>query len=111
MSARIAPGSVVSISPTSPMSTGSPSTIAALRLAVNRLASSPDMPTANGPSRLISRTMSLLTLPVSTIRTTSMVSGVVTRRPAVNVDSRPSRSRCSVICGPPPCTTTGRSPA
>ena len=55
--------------------------------------------------------MSLFTLPVSTMRTTSIVSGVVTRRPAVNVLSRPSRSRCSLICGPPPCTTTGRSPA
>ena len=23
----------------------------------------------------------------------------------------PSRSSCALICGPPPCTTTGRSPA
>ena len=55
--------------------------------------------------------MSLLTLPDRTIRTTSMASGVVTRSPAVNADSTPSRSSCSVICGPPPWTTTGRSPA
>ena len=94
-----------------PMSTGSPSTIAALRIAVNVPASSPDMPTANGPCRLIRPTRSLFTLPDRTIRTISMVSGVVTRSPAVNVDSTPSRSSCSVICGPPPCTTTGRSPA
>ena len=33
--------------------------------------------------------MSLLTLPLSTMRTTSMVSSVVTRRPAVNIDSMP----------------------
>ena len=40
-----------------------------------------------------------------------MVSGVVTRRPARNVDCMPSRSSCALICGPPPCTTTGRRPA
>ena len=40
-----------------------------------------------------------------------MVSSVVTRSPAAKTDSMPSRSRCSVTCGPPPCTTTGRSPA
>ena len=105
------PGLVATISPTRPMSTGWPSTMAALRTAVNVLASCPEMPTANGPCRLIRPTMSLLTLPDRTIRTTSITSGVVTRSPAVNADSTPSRSRCSVICGPPPCTTTGRSPA
>ena len=93
------------------MSTSSPSTTAPRRLAVNRLASSPDMPTANGPCRLISPTTSRLTWPVSTILTTSIISGVVTRSPAVNVLATPSRSRCAEICGPPPCTTTGRSPA
>ena len=45
---------------------------------------------------------STFTWPVSTMRTTSMVSGVVTRRPAVNVLSSPSRARCAEICGPPP---------
>ena len=55
--------------------------------------------------------MSLFTVPESTILTTSMASGVVTRSPALNADSIPSRSSCAVICGPPPCTTTGRSPA
>ena len=49
-------------------------------------------------------------LPVSTIRTTSMASGVVTRRPPRNSDSMPSRSSIALICGPPPCTTTGRRP-
>ena len=55
--------------------------------------------------------MSLLTVPDRTMRTTSMASGVVTRSPAVNEDSTPSRSSIALICGPPPCTTTGRSPA
>ena len=55
--------------------------------------------------------MSLLTVPDRTIRTTFMASGVVTRSPAVNEDSTPSRASIALICGPPPCTTTGRSPA
>ena len=69
------------------------------------------MPTANGPCRLISPTTSRFTWPVSTILTTSMASAVVTRSPPRNVDSMPSLSRCALICGPPPWTTTGRSPA
>ena len=93
------------------MSTGEPSTTGSRWRAVNMFASSPDMPTANGPCRLIRPTTSLLTWPVSTMRTTSMVSGVVTRNPAVNVLGTPSRARCAEICGPPPCTTTGRRPA
>src|SRR5262249_14671638 len=108
--ARAAAGSTVSISPTSPMSTGVPSTTGCRLRAVNMFASSPDMPTANGPCRLIRPTTSRLTWPVSTMRTTSMVSGVVTRSPAVNVLSRPSRARCAEICGPPPCTQGGRRP-
>src|SRR6266487_1851474 len=111
ISARTAAGSTVSISPTSPMSTGVPSTTACRWRAVSMFASSPDMPTANGPCRLIRPTTSLFTWPVSTMRTTSMVSGVVTRSPAVNVLGTPSRSRWAEICGPPPCTTTGLSPA
>ena len=45
------------------------------------------------------------------MRTTSIVSCVVTRRPPRNSLSMPSRSSIAVICGPPPCTTTGRTPA
>ena len=41
--------STLTISPTRPMSTSSPSTAAYLRSAVNRLASSPDRPTEYGP--------------------------------------------------------------
>ena len=40
-----------------------------------------------------------------------MVSGVVTRSPAAKLVGTPSRSSWASICGPPPCTTTGRSPA
>src|SRR3712207_3721838 len=41
----------------------------------------------------------------------SIVSGVGTRRPPRNSAGRPSRDTLAVICGPPPCTTTGRIPA
>ena len=40
-----------------------------------------------------------------------MASGVVTRSPPRNSDSMPSLSSIAEICGPPPCTTTGRNPA
>lgn len=40
-----------------------------------------------------------------------MTSGVVTRRPARNSLVIPSRFSMAPICGPPPCTTTGRNPA
>ncbi len=81
------------------------------RTAVMVCASSPDRPTAKGPWALRAPTSSRCTCPVSTIRTTSMVSGVVTRRPASKRTSRSRRSSMALICGPPPCTTTGRSPA
>ena len=56
-------------------------------------------------------TSSRWTWPTSTIRTTSIASGVVTRRPPRNSDSMPSRSSIREICGPPPWTTTGLKPA
>ena len=67
---------------------------------MSRFASSPDIPTANGPCRLIRPTTSRFTCPVRTIRTTSIASGVVTRSPAANVLWMPSWPRCSLICGP-----------
>src|SRR5690606_19367606 len=106
-----ASGLTCTTSPTRPMSTSSPSTSAVRFSAVNRWASSPDSPTAYGPCLLIRPTSSRPTCPTSTIRTTSIVSGVVTRRPPRNSAGRPSRSSIAVICGPPPCTTTGRMPA
>ena len=79
-------------------------------MAVIRLASSPDSPTASAPWTLIELTMSRLTLPTSTIRTRSMVSASVTRRPSRNSTSLPTRSMSAPIWGPPPWTTTGSMP-
>ena len=104
-------GRTSATSPTRPRSTSSPSTTVLVWLAVNRPASSPESPTASGPCSLISPTSSRWTWPTSTIRTTSIASGVVTRSPPRNSDSMPSRSSIVEICGPPPCTTTGRKPA
>ena len=39
-----------------------------------------------------------------------MASGVVTRSPPLNSDSIPSLLSMALICGPPPCTTTGWMP-
>ena len=75
-----------------------------------RPASSPESPTAYEPCRLTDATISRLTLPTSAIRTMSTVSSSVTRRPSTNSGSLPSRRMRSVICGPPPCTTTGFMP-
>src|SRR5690242_15986810 len=108
---RTASGLTATTSPTRPMSTGSPPTSAVRCSAVNRWASSPERPTAYGPCWLISPTSSRPTCPTRTMRITSIVSGVVTRRPPRNSAGRPSRSSIAVICGPPPCTTTGRMPA
>src|SRR6266545_3313926 len=106
-----AAGLTRSTSPTSPMSTASPSTYAGRLTAVNSFASSPDIPTAYGPCSLIRPTSSRPTWPTRTIRTTSAASAVVTRRPPLNSLSMPSRASIAPICGPPPCTTTGLRPA
>src|SRR3954466_2789649 len=104
-------GSTATPARTSPMSTGSPPTSAVRFSAVNSPASSPESPTAYGPCWLMSPTSSRPTWPTSTIRTTSIVPGVGTRRPPRNSAGGPRRSSIAVICGPPPCTTTGRIPA
>ena len=105
-----AEASTLTTSPTSPMSVGLPSMMGLRCMAENRAPSSPDSPTANGPCALISPTSSLDTLPVSTMRTTSMASGVVTRRPPLNSDLMPNALSMCEICGPPPWTTTGCRP-
>ncbi len=110
-SASIAPVSMAVISPTRPMSMTSPSISGLCLVAVMVRASSPVMPTASGPCWLSSPTSSRWTWPARTIRTTSMASGVVTRRPALNSLTRPCLSSWALICGPPPCTTTGLRPA
>src|SRR5680860_1332512 len=81
------------------------------RLARIKLASLPQMPTALPPWLLMADTISLLTEPASTISTTSTVSRSVTRKPPLNSDLILSRSSSLPICGPPPCTTTGFTPA
>ncbi len=73
-------------------------------------ASLPDRPTALPPCALIAATMRLLMPPASTISTTSTASAVVTRSPSRNSVLTPSRSSIWLICGPPPCTTTGWTP-
>ncbi len=97
-------------SPTRPMSCSSPSMVTPRRVAVNSPASSPDRPTASGPWALSRPTSSRPTCPTSTMRTTSMASGEVTRSPPLNSDVMPSRPSIDEICGPPPCTTTGFRP-
>ena len=75
-----------------------------------RPASSPDTPTASAPCTLMAATSRGLTWPRSTIRAMSTVSASVTRRPLRNSGTLPSRLIRSLICGPPPWTTTGCRP-
>ena len=75
-----------------------------------RLPSLPVRPIARPPCWLIRFTIDLLTLPPSTISTTSMVAGSVTRMPSIRSDSRPSCFSMESTCGPPPCTTIGLIP-
>ena len=70
----------------------------------------PQMPTANAPARLMSCVTSVLTVPASTISTTSTIAASVTRRPSTKVDLIASRRSMSLICGPPPWTTIGLTP-
>ena len=108
-------------SPTKPRSTtcssldsGSLRVRVALSTVISR-ASLPDRPTprtsASAPARLIQWTISLLMAPERTISATSMVALSVTRRPSTKVEVTPARSSIRLICGPPPCTTTGCTPS
>ena len=54
------------------------------------------------PARLISPATCLLTVPASTISTTSTIAASVTRSPSTNVDWIASRFSMALICGPPP---------
>ena len=106
-------GSMALISPTSPTSIifcrSFKSSISSL-WAWMKLPSWPVKPTALPPWRLIKLTISLLTCPPNTISTTLIVSASVTRMPWMNSPFLPSLSSISLICGPPPCTTTGFMP-
>ena len=70
----------------------------------------PQMPTASAPARVIRLATCLLTVPASTISTTSTMAASVTRNPSTKVDWMASRFSMALICGPPPCTTTGFTP-
>src|SRR5690606_32934397 len=112
-SARTTAASMRVMSPTKPMSSSSPgcsgSSISFLRAWI-RQPSLPVRPTALPPAALIIMTMSCCTWPPSTHSTTSMVSASVTRMPWTKVPSLPMRLSAALICGPPPCTTTGLMP-
>ena len=97
-----------STSPTKPRSTSLPAaSVCFLGETRSRRPSSPEMPTAVPPCRLMRPTISLLTLPTRTILATSMVASSVTRWPSTNSGSMPSFFMCRLIAGPPPCTTIG----
>ena len=100
------PGSIRSTSPTNPRS---PLSLVAGRARMSA-PSSPDSPAAFTPATCSWATISLFTLPMSTIFTSSMVGSSVTRRPSTKFTSRPSRSEYDEMSGPPPCTTTGFMP-
>ena len=68
---------------------------AAWRAARNSSPSSPHSPTAGWPWRLSSSTMSLLTLPTSTILATSTVAASETRRPSTNSIGQVRAAACS----------------
>ena len=70
----------------------------------------PQTPTASAPARVIRLATCLLTVPASTISTTSTIAASVTRSPSTKVDWIASRFSIALICGPPPCTTTGLTP-
>ena len=77
-------------------------------------ASLPDRPTprtsASLPATVIQCAISLFTAPERTISATCMVSASVTRRPSTKSDFTPALVSMALICGPPPCTTTGFTP-
>src|SRR5262249_42908537 len=70
----------------------------------------PERPTALPPWWLISPTISLLIRPTRTISTLSSASWPVPRFPPTKRGSSPRRFIIAPICGPPPCTMTGRMP-
>ena len=87
------------------------SAISVILRAIIKLASLPEMPTALPPCRLMAVTISLLMRPASTISTTSTVGLSVTRSPFTNSLLSCKRLSMPAICGPPPCTTIGFTPA
>ena len=82
------PTSTRSIWPTKPMSSPPGPSIVETR---KSCPSSPESPTAGCPWRLMRETMSLLTLPTSTIFAISTVSASLTRSPPMNSTGMSSR--------------------
>jgi hypothetical protein len=80
-----------------------------LRASISR-ASLPDRPTARPPAAWMAPTICLLMLPARTISTISTVAASVTRSPSTKELWIFRRSSIALICGPPPCTTTGLMP-
>ncbi len=106
-SVRTAPGS-----PTCPRLTSVPSSSTCiLRFAVTILSSLPESPTARPPASVIELAICLLMLPHSTISAASIVALSVTRSPATNSLLISSFFSMALICGPPPWTTTTRTPS
>ena len=103
-------GSTAVTSPTSPRSTASPFTTVPRRVPANRPSVSPDSARASIPCESISAAISGPTWAVSTSRTTARASAEVTRSPPRNSLGIPRAVSSAVIWGPPPCTTTGRTP-
>ena len=68
------------------------------------------MPTARLPWTFMASTSSWLTLPASTMRTTSIASSFVTRCPSTHSTGKPKRFMAAVMALPPPCTMIGFTP-
>ena len=73
-------------------------------------ASSPDRPTASGPCTLMADTMSRLTLPTEHHPGDVERLGVGDPQAVAELGLLAEPVHSSPICGPPPCTTTGRMP-
>lgn len=73
--------------------------------------SAPERPTARPPASVIELAICLLMLPHSTISATSIVALSVTRSPPTNSLLISSFFSIALIWGPPPWTTTSRTPS
>ena len=73
-------------------------------------ASVPDTPTPMLPWAFMASTSCWFTSPVSTMRTRSMASSVVTRWPSTNSTGRSNLAKARLMALPPPWTSTGFTP-
>mmetsp|Transcript_23392 Transcript_23392/g.59889 ORF Transcript_23392/g.59889 Transcript_23392/m.59889 type:complete len:265 (+) Transcript_23392:420-1214(+) len=98
------PGLTWVTSPTNPMSSSF------IWRARSMPPSLPLRPSALPPRSWMSATSDLFTRPPSTISTMSMVGPSVTRSPFLKLGWMPTLSSHELISGPPPCTSTVRTP-